>query len=341
MNRFKSIAVIDKVDRVTFENEIRPLNQPVVMKGLVSHWPCVEAAKKSSEALGAYLKKHDSRRTSLVSVCPAEFKGRFFYNESLTGVNFTAINESISGLVDWFLAQPASQCGEARYIQALPIPAVAPDMMAGLNMPLLNTDVQPRLWLGNTICTQTHLDRPENIACHVAGKKVFTLFPPDQLPNLYMGPLDMTPGGALISLASLDEPDFNAHPRFAQALEVAQQAHLEPGDALYIPSYWWHHVQTTGPLNMLVNYWWNDARPDAYHPLATLYLAALSIKHLPSDQRQFWKTMLDYYIFDSAGDPVAHLPASIQGAFSQEISAEKMQLSKRQFKQRFQQMFNQ
>jgi hypothetical protein len=42
---------------------------------------------------------------------------------------------------------------------------------------------------------------------------------------------------------------------------------LEPGDALHIPSMWYHHVEGLEPFNMLVNYWWREhaglARPAA------------------------------------------------------------------------------
>lgn len=338
MRHFKAVTTFENVNRAVFEHEIKPLNQPVVMKGLVSHWPCVAAARTSPRALGAYLKRHDNRTTSMISICPPEHKGRFFYDDKVTGVNFSVMYQSISALVDWLLEQ-APDNAEARYLQAVLVSAATPSMLPDLDMPLLDAGIQPRLWIGNTLRTQTHFDRPANIACHVAGEKVVTLFPPEQLTNLYVGPLDMTPGGVPISMTSLESPDFEAHPRFAQALETAQQTHLEPGDALYMPSYWWHHIQTTGPLNMLVNYWWNDTRQDAYHPMAALYLAALSIRQLPADQRRLWKTMMDYYIFDSDGDPVAHLPPSVQGPFAREVSAEQMQLSKEQFRQRYVQMF--
>ena len=33
-------------------------------------------------------------------------------------------------------------------------------------------------------------------------------------------------------------------------------ADLEPGDAIYIPTLWWHHVRSHSPLNILLNYWW-------------------------------------------------------------------------------------
>ena len=37
-------------------------------------------------------------------------------------------------------------------------------------------------------------------------------------------------------------------------------AELAPGDALFIPTLWWHHVESLDQqLNCLVNYWWNGA----------------------------------------------------------------------------------
>ncbi|WP_342776846.1 cupin-like domain-containing protein [Hankyongella ginsenosidimutans] len=36
-------------------------------------------------------------------------------------------------------------------------------------------------------------------------------------------------------------------PRFAQALEQAQVAELEPGDVLFYPALWWHNVEALAP----------------------------------------------------------------------------------------------
>ena len=74
--------------------------------------------------------------------------------------------------------------------------------------------VLPRIWLGNAITTPTHLDEWNNIGCVVAGRRRFTLFPPEQIANLYIGPLDFAPTGAPMSLVSLHEPDFERFPRF-------------------------------------------------------------------------------------------------------------------------------
>src|SRR3546814_15586302 len=50
--------------------------------------------------------------------------------------------------------------------------------------------------------------------------------------------------------------DLAAHPRFIDAMAEAQTVELEPGDAIFIPSMWWHHVEGLADFNILVNYWW-------------------------------------------------------------------------------------
>lgn len=180
------------------------------------------------------------------------------------------------------------------------------------------------LWIGNTLRTQTHFDYFANIAVHVAGEKTFTLFAPDQTGNLYPGPLDRTPAGVPVSMASMEESNFDRYPRLREAMANAVRADLEPGDGLYIPPLWWHHVQTTGPLNMLVNYWWNPARPDLINPTSALNIAALAWKEMPDYQRQAWRELLNYFVFEDKGDPVAHLPKDAQGVFKSNPSSQEM-----------------
>ena len=82
--------------------------------------------------------------------------------------------------------------------------------------------------------------------------------PADQFRNLYLGPIDNTPAGRAVSMVDLAAPDLATYPRFADAMASALVADLEPGDALYIPSLWYHHVEASAPFNVLINYWWRD-----------------------------------------------------------------------------------
>ena len=39
-------------------------------------------------------------------------------------------------------------------------------------------------------------------------------------------------------------------------MNAASVVELEPGDALFIPSMWWHHIKALSPFNLMVNHWW-------------------------------------------------------------------------------------
>ena len=93
-----------------------------------------------------------------------------------------------------------------------------------------------------------------NIACCAVGARRFTLFPPDQVANLYPGPLEPTPGGQVVSHGRFPRARSRPLPRFAEALAAAQVAELEPGDALIYPALWWHHVEALSDFNVMVNY---------------------------------------------------------------------------------------
>jgi hypothetical protein len=183
-------------------------------------------------------------------------------------------------------------------------------------MPLMEAAVHPRLWLGNAFLTPAHIDELDNLACVVGGHRRFTLFPPEQVHNLYIGPLDVTPAGAPISLVSLKAPDFERFPRFRDALAAAQVADLEPGDALFIPAVWWHHVESFDVVNILVNYWWQQAscvQAERVSPTKSLLHALLSMRHLPDAHRKAWAEMFAHFVFAPAAAAAGHLPESRQG----------------------------
>ncbi len=323
MSATPSVRIVEGIDRRAFDNDIRLAGQPVILKGLAARWPAVQAATTSPESLGAYLSRFDTGAPAKVSIGPREMQGHFFYNEDLTGLNYQSFGRSLKFIVDWCLSPQQQAKGEFLYLQAQPVDGFVPGMAPDLPMPLLDSQVRPRIWIGNTLRTQTHFDYTSNIAVHVAGEKVFTLFPPDQTANLYPGPLDRTPAGVPVSMASIEDPDFGRFPRLQTALDHAVTAQLSPGDALFIPPLWWHHVHTTGPLNMLVNYWWNDARPDLVDPIAALHIAATAFAAMPAEQRGAWREMMDYFVFGDA-DPAAHLPPHIRGAFNRDLNTQEL-----------------
>jgi hypothetical protein len=171
-------------------------------------------------------------------------------------------------------------------------------------------------WLGNQTRISAHYDFPDNIACVVAGHRRFTLFPPEQVDNLYVGPLEMTPSGQAISLVDFAHPDLQRFPKFATALEHARVVELAPGDAVFIPSMWWHHVESQSELNLLVNYWWCDSLPELGSPTGALLHAMLAIRDLPPHQRKAWANLFNHYVFEADESTHGHIPEHARGCLS-------------------------
>jgi len=298
-----------------FENEIVPQNRPAILRRLVAHWPAVQAGLESPQTLCAYLKRFDQGVPAESLLAEAVSDGKFFYSEDLRGFNFRKSKLSIGAFLDRLLASAAEPSAPAMYIQSAPIPMHLPRFDEQNVNPLLARSIFPRIWIGNAVTATTHSDLANNIACSIAGRRRFTFFPPQALRNLYIGPLEFSPAGRPVSMVDLDAPDLARYPKFAAALESAEVAELEPGDAVYIPYYWWHHVRSLDSFNMLINYWWNDGAvaDPGVSPYEALMLALLTIRDMPSSQRDVWQAIFDHYVFLRDGDPAAHLPPERRG----------------------------
>ena len=300
------------VDRAVFENEILPANQPAVLRGLLRNWPAVQAGRQSRTSVVDYFKRLDTGGTISAMVGPPEIKGRFFYTDDFQGFNFGSKDVSISTALDTFVSLVEDPQPPAIALQAMHVPDIMPSFLGDNTMPLLDSDIAPRVWISNRSMIAAHFDNNHNIACVVSGNRRFTVFPPEQVGNLYIGPLLKTPGGTPISVVDLRAPDHTRFPRFRQALESAQEAVLEPGDAIYIPILWWHGVESLDPLNILVNYWWNETLPAHHKPILALIHSMALMSGLPDDQREVWRTFFNYFAFQTDGDPGAHLPSDLR-----------------------------
>lgn len=250
------------VDAAVFAHEIQPAHEPVVFEGLVAGWPAVAAGQADDASFARWLAGFDSgREVDAVMVRPGH-GGRLFYDETLAGFNFLRRPLAVSALLEQLLRYAMFDSPPAVAIQSAPAADCLPGLLPGHANPLLPPSVAPRLWLGNRIVTPAHFDESCNIACVVRGRRRFTLFPPAQVGNLYIGPLGFAPTGTPISLVEFDAVDEARFPRFADAMAAAWVAELGPGDALYIPPLWWHHVRSQDTLNLMLNYWWPAAGAD-------------------------------------------------------------------------------
>ncbi len=320
-----SIAPIRELDAPADEvirREVIDSGCPAVLRGLVRHWPAVGIDSPASTV--EYLRRFDNGTPVDAVMTPPEAGGRIFYDGALNGFNFVRNRLPITAVAEQVLRYSRFSNAPAVAAQSALIRDCLPGFSAANGLTVLDDTALPRIWLGNAVTTPTHLDEWNNIGCVVSGRRRFTLFPPEQIANLYIGPLDFAPTGAPMSLVPLHEPDFARFPKFRQALAAAVTAELGPGDAIFIPPLWWHHVESLGPFNVLVNYWWHAARgapTGTASGFDALVHAILNLRTLPPATRAAWRALFEHYVFGTPEDATGHIPPHRHGILG-ELSAE-------------------
>ena len=297
----------------TFMRDVVQTCRPLILRGLVSHWSVVQAGQSSPDALKDHLLSLDAGGEVEVFFGAPEIAGKYYYSDDLRGFNFERRRMKLAHAIEILTASRAHAGAPSAYLGSVPTPEFLPGFARLNPMPLLEPQVAPRIWLGHAANVSCHHDTFDNLACVVAGARRFTLFSPESIAALYVGPIDHTMAGPPVSLAASADGDDERFPLFQQIKEQALVAELLPGDALYLPKLWWHQVESTAACNALVNYWWDafSSGPDA--PYTSLLLAMITIAERPPAERQAWKAFFDHYVFRSNGHPLAHLPAEQHG----------------------------
>mgnify|MGYP001028626212 FL=1 len=293
--------------------EVLTSAKPLILRGLVSDWPIVRTAAQGPGAVLDRLREYYRGKPVSLFLGTAEIEGRFFYNDDMTGFNFVQMEASLGDVFDKLIEFEHQEKSPAFYVGSTAIDT----WLSGFRQDNdLNFDTHKPLtsiWIGNKSRVAAHFDSPNNIACCVLGRRRFTVFPPEQVANLYTGPHDLTPAGQQISMVDFSAPDLQKYPKFSEALAASQVAELEPGDAIFLPSMWWHHVEALDAINVLVNYWWS--REPAYlgSPADALNHAMLAIKELPLAQRQAWQSMFNQHVFEPPEGGTDHIAEHAKG----------------------------
>jgi len=296
-----------------FRREIVAPCAPVILRGLISAWPVVQASRRSAAAVVDYLGAFDAGGEMDAFYGEPQIAGKYYYTADLSGFNFERRRMGLLDALNAIVAGLDKAGGPSIYVGSIPVSDYLPGFSAQNAVRLLSPQIGGRIWLGHASNVSAHYDAVDNLACVIAGMRRFTLYPPRLISDLYIGPIDNTLAGQPVSLAASSPPDPERFPRFEAVKHLALVAELQAGDALYLPKLWWHKVEATAPFNGLVNYWWDafSAGPDA--PYTSLLLAMIAISERPAPERQAWKAFFDHYVFRTQGHPLAHLPAERHG----------------------------
>ncbi|WP_114228914.1 MULTISPECIES: cupin-like domain-containing protein [Sphingomonas] len=299
-------------DAAALDARLRGADTPFVVRGLAADWPLVRAGQRSGGAAREYLLQHRRERAFTFSLGAAGAGERLFYDDAMA-MNFRTLKGSLPEVFGAIDATEGQADGPAIYLASIDMQSYFDGLDEANRIDLGERRPLASIWIGTPTRIAAHNDVPDNLAVCAVGHRRFTLFPPEQFANLYLGPIDHTPAGRTVSMVDLKRPDFAAFPRFREALATAQVAELGPGDALFIPSLWWHHVEALDPFNVLVNYWWRETRPYLGMPQDALHHAMLAIRDLPPAAKAHWRALFDHYVFDNDEGLTAHIPAGARG----------------------------
>ncbi|MFN6562998.1 MAG: cupin-like domain-containing protein [Nostoc sp. ChiSLP01] len=132
-----------------------------------------------------------------------------------------------------------------------------PQIVGDVNYPeYFNGKAFVRLWYGLSSKTfssssSLHFDAEHNIFAQIRGRKRILLYPPIDYLSFYP-PLE-DPSGALYgSKVNPDSLDLELFPKFPwqERIEIV----LQPGEILYLPPFWWHHI-TAVDDNISLSFW--------------------------------------------------------------------------------------
>lgn len=298
--------------------------QPAILTHFVDHWPSLQASQQGTATLAQYFAGFDNGREMDTLLLADNTDGKVGYAETdLRHYNFERRKYPVWAVFQQLLKQQGQAGGVRIALQSAPLSDCLPQFSIANPLPALPSSVGGRLWLGNRAVVPAHMDHADNIALVLAGRRTFTLFPPEQVANLYIGPLQSAPTGAPISLVDVLAPDYARFPRYRLAEQAAFQATLVAGEALFLPALWWHHVQALDDLNLLLNYWWDGAiASDAKGPSpydAMLY-ALLAFQTAAPRQRRNWQALFEHFVFNQDPQSTSHIPADVP-ALQRELTA--------------------
>jgi hypothetical protein len=291
---------------------LRGLDTPCVIRGVAKDWPMVREAHKGADAVRAYLLEHCRDRSFPANIGLYGGDRRLFYNHDMA-MNFREIQAPLETLFAEIAKAEANPESPVIYLSSIDMDHFFKGLADANRLPLGSRRPLESIWIGTQTIIAAHNDVPDNLAICAAGRRRFTLFPPDQFHNLYLGPLENTPAGRPVSMVDLHAPDFDRYPRFQAALSTALVADLAPGDAIFVPSLWWHHVEGLAPFNILVNYWWRDVPHFLGKPEDALLHAILALRDLPAPDKERWRALFEHYVFSDGTDAADHLPMADRG----------------------------
>jgi hypothetical protein len=243
-----SIAITECSDSgidllVSFQRNLDTTVEPMVFRGLVSDWPACNLWNSSR-----YLLRKTRGGQSLV---PVE-----------VGSSYTAEgwSQRVMSFKRYLYDYVLTSSPETGYLAQYNLFNQYPELKEDFTIPdiccLADNDDNPpitNVWLGpkNTI-SPLHTDPHHNVFCQVLGYKRIRLYSPST-PNMYPRGMENGIDMSNTSQVNLESNQRNKFPDFPWNSNYLE-TNLNPGDSLFIPKGWWHHVQSLSS-SISISFW--------------------------------------------------------------------------------------
>lgn len=223
-----SLSLIDSVDRIEpreFHQKYIRANKPLLMTEMMGAWPAMQ--KWSFE----FFRDLGSRQLVALE------EGNVMQEQ--TGFRKQSFGDFISQLM-----KEDGNSGRKAYLSVFRIFDAFPELQNDVDFSILNqfkVKFSSSGWIGPAgTVTGYHIDWGDNILAQISGRKCIHLASPDDYPNMYPG--KKFDQGTTISQVDMDAYDRDRFPLFEKVKH--KKLILHPGQMIFIPRGWWHHVRS-------------------------------------------------------------------------------------------------
>jgi hypothetical protein len=265
---------------------LRP-GRPVILTGIASEWlAAMWTPAKLEERFGGVKIRYETWDGDESVNDPFEFARRQRYFEATLSEYYRKLDQ---------LDGPSRRL----YSAGLPIARVIPEarrelgsLEAYMDLPgpaglRRRLQVDPLLWLGPAGTVSTlHFDRWHNFFVQLYGRKKWIVLSQAQAEQVHWPCEELGLDLLHWSPVDVEHPDLARYPRFARAEPI--ELIVEPGEILFMPVGWWHHVRALD-ASISVNFWWakpldtmRSLRRYFYHYARLAALRSLGVGRAPA-----------------------------------------------------------
>ncbi|NWI19439.1 KDM8 demethylase, partial [Crypturellus soui] len=217
--------------------------KPVVLEGVVGHWPCM--SKWSVDYLG---------QVAGCRTVPVELGSR--YTDEEWSQQLMTVDDFIN---QYIMNKVCYSHNSVGYLAQHQLFDQIPELKEDISIPDYcclgegeEDNITINAWFGpeGTI-SPLHQDPQQNFLAQVFGRKYICLYSPQDSENLYPHESQLLHN---TSQVDVENPDLIKFPNFRNA--SSQSCVLMPGQVLFIPVKYWHYVRSLD-ISFSVSFWWS------------------------------------------------------------------------------------